>query len=283
MNTHLLGAHCPIKNGLAGAIREGHRIGANTIQVFTKSPQLWKAKPISDEMVTEYHKAQAETGITEVVCHDSYLINLAAATTELREKSINGLTDEINRCAQYGIKYLNSHMGAHVGQGEVEGIRLIVEGAKLALANSDPGIMLLMETTAGSGSSLGATFEQLRQVLDGLHGDARVGVCIDTCHIFAAGYDIRTPETYTETFEKFGNTVGFDRLKAIHCNDSLTPFDSHKDRHAPIGEGEIGDTTFRLLVNDPRFTNIPILLETPMENEGHERDLAKLKSYIGVL
>ncbi len=279
MNAKLIGAHMPIKNGLGGAIREGKRIGCTAIQVFTKSPQLWKAKPISDDMVADFKAAITETGITKVVCHDSYLINLAAAGENLREKSIAGLTDEMNRCAQYGIKYLNSHIGAHVGQGYDEGIRLGVLGAKRALADSDPSVMLVMETTAATGTSLGGTFEMLRAVLDGLNGDQRVAVCVDTCHIFAAGYDIRTAETFNETFAKFESVIGFNRLVAVHCNDSIGGLGSKKDRHAHIGEGEIGEEGFRLLVNDKRFERIPILLETPMENEGHERDLAKLKSF----
>ena len=279
MIAKLVGAHMPIKNGLGGAVREGKNIGCSAIQVFTKSPQLWKAKPISDDMVADYKLAMSETGIESVMCHDSYLINLAAAGEELRAKSLAGLTDEMNRCAQYGIILLNSHMGAHVGQGVEEGIRLLVAGAKVALANSDPSVMLVMETTAATGTSLGATFEQLRAVLDGVHGDKRVAVCVDTCHIFAAGYDIRTPETFNETFAKFEDVIGFDRLVAVHCNDSIGGLGSKKDRHAPIGEGEIGEECFRLLVNDKRFENIPILLETPIEDEGHERDLAKLKSF----
>lgn len=281
MPAELLGAHTPIKNGLGGALREGKRIGCTAVQVFTKSPQLWKAKEISTDMVADFKAAQDETGITEVVVHDSYLINMASAAEEGREKSILSLTDELNRCAQYGIQYCNSHMGAHVGQGVEEGLRLLVEGAKRVLAGSDPSVMLLMETTAGSGSSLGSTFEELRAVLDGLNGDARVGVCVDTCHIFAAGYDIRTEEMYLETWAKFESVIGFDRLKAVHCNDSLKPYGSRKDRHAQLSEGEIGETPFRLMVNDERFRRIPILLETPIENDGHERDLAKLKSYIG--
>ncbi|MEI8281587.1 MAG: deoxyribonuclease IV [Armatimonadota bacterium] len=279
MIAKLVGAHMPIKNGLGGAIRQGHKIGCTAVQVFTKSPQLWKAKPISDEMVADYQLALSETGISSVMCHDSYLINLAAAGEELREKSLAGLTDEMNRCAQYGITLLNSHMGAHVGQGVDKGIRLLVAGAKAALENSDPSVMLVMETTAATGTSMGATFEQLRAVLDGLHGDRRVAVCVDTCHIFAAGYDIRTAETFNQTFAKFDEVIGFDRLVAVHCNDSIGGLGSKKDRHAHIGEGEIGEEGFRILVNDKRFENIPILLETPMENEGHERDLAKLKSF----
>jgi deoxyribonuclease IV len=280
MSATLLGAHMPIKNGLGGAVREGKRIGCSAVQVFTKSPQLWKSKPISDEMVADFKAACTETGISEVVVHDSYLINLSAAGEELREKSIAGLTDEMNRCGQYGIRYCNSHMGAHVGQGETEGIRLLVQGAKRVLAETDPSVMLLMETTAATGTSLGGRFEQLRAVLDGLDGDPRVGVCLDTCHVFAAGYDLRSEETYMATFAEFQTVIGFDRLKAVHCNDSVGALGSKKDRHAHLGEGEIGEEAFRLMVNDTRFDLIPILLETPIENEGHERDLAKLKSYL---
>lgn len=279
MLAKLVGAHMPIKNGLGGAVREGNRIGCTAIQLFTKSPQLWKAKPISDEMVADFKAAVAETGLSEVTVHDSYLINMSAAGDELRQKSVDGLTEEMNRCAQYGIRYCNSHMGAHVGQGVEEGIKLLVNGAKVVLANSDPSVTLLMETTAASGSSLGATFEQLRAVLDGLNGDPRVCVCLDTCHVFAAGYDIRTEEMFNATFDHFEDVIGFDRLKAVHCNDSVGALGSKKDRHAHLGEGEIGEEAFRLLVNDPRFEHIPILLETPMEDHGHERDLAKLKSY----
>ncbi|HLO99173.1 MAG TPA: deoxyribonuclease IV [Fimbriimonas sp.] len=279
MLAKLVGAHMPIKNGLGGAVREGHRIGCTAIQVFTKSPQLWKSKPISDEMIVDFRLAVTETGLVNVTVHDSYLINMAAATEELREKSIAGLTDEMNRCAQYGIRFCNSHMGAHVGQGVDEGLRLLIEGAKQVLANSDPSVTLLMETTAATGTSLGGTFEQLRAVLDGLNGDPRVCVCLDTCHVFAAGYDLRTRDVYESTFGKFDEVIGLDRLKVIHCNDSLGAFGSKKDRHAAIGEGEIGADAFKMLVNDPRFENVPILLETPMENEGHEKDLAKLKSY----
>lgn len=280
MSAKLLGAHMPIKNGLGSAVRAGHEMGCTAIQVFTKSPQLWKAKPISDDMVAEYKKAVEKTGLDHVLVHDSYLINMAAAGEELREKSIAGLTEELNRCAQYGIRFCNSHMGAHVGQGVDEGIRLLVEGAKVVLENSDPSVTLLMETTAATGSSLGATFEQLQAVLEGLHGHERVGVCIDTCHIFAAGYDIRTEDTFNETFAKFEAVIGFDRLKMVHCNDSLGAFGSKKDRHAELGLGEIGEGCFRQLVNDSRFQHIPIILETPVENQGHERDLAKLKSYL---
>jgi deoxyribonuclease IV len=280
MSATLLGAHMPIKDGLGAAIREGERIGCTAVQVFTKSPQMWKSKPITEDMVQDFRTACEETGISSVVVHDSYLINMASGDPELREKSVAGLTEEMNRCAQYGIRFCNSHMGAHVGQGEDVGIQLLVEGAKRVLAESDPSVFLLMETTAATGSSLGGTFEQLRRVLDGLQGDARVGVCVDTCHIFAAGYDIRDAETFAETFARFDSVVGFDRLMAVHCNDSLGAFGSKKDRHASVGEGEIGVEAFRLLVNDERFARIPILLETPIENEGHARDLAKLKSYI---
>ena len=279
MAAQLLGAHMPIGKGIGNAVRAGKAIGCTAIQVFTKSPQIWKSKPVTDEVIADFKAAVLETGITEIVSHDSYLINMAGSTEEGREKSIVGLIEEINRCSAYGIPYVNSHMGSHIGQGEEIGQQLLIEGARRVLAETDPSVMLLMETTSGQGSALGATFEQLAFVLDGLGGDSRVGVCVDTCHIFAAGYDIRSEEAFGETFGKFESVVGFDRLKAVHCNDSLGKFGSHKDRHAANGEGEIGETAFRLLVNDTRFDQIPILLETPMEDGGHERDLAKLISY----
>lgn len=269
----------PIKNGLAGAVRQGHEMGCRAIQVFTKSPQLWKSKPISDEMVDDFTSAVKETGLTDILVHDSYLINLSAATEELREKSIQGLIEELNRCHQYGIRFCNSHMGAHVGQGVSKGIELIIEATQRILNETDESATILMETTAGTGSSLGSRFEELRDILDGLQGHPRVGICLDTCHVFAAGYDIRTEETYNETWEQFETILGLERLKMIHCNDSLGGLASRKDRHAEIGLGEIGLEPFRWLVNDPRFFQIPIILETPMENQGHERDLAKLKAF----
>jgi deoxyribonuclease-4 len=270
----------PTSGGLGNAIRNGKAIGCTAVQVFTSSPQQWKAKEVTDKMVEDFQAAKAETGIDSVVSHDSYLINLCAPDPAKREQSLNGLKGEMERCARYGIPYVVSHMGAHMGQGEECGLDGIAESARRILDETPESVTLLMETTAGQGSCMNCRFEHLAWIIDKLEGHPRLAVCLDTCHIFTAGYDIRTEGGFAETFTKFDQIVGFDRLKVVHCNDSKKPFGSKVDRHEHIGEGEIGIDAFRLLVNDDRFANIPILLETPEAPEGHERNLQTLKSLI---
>ena len=276
----LLGAHRPAPGGVHNAVLSAHAIGCTAAQVFTSSPQSWAAKPVTEEMVAAFRAAVEKTGITEVVSHDSYLINLCAPDPAKREQSIDGMTREILRCAVYGIDRVVSHMGSHVGQGEDVGLQGVAESIKQVLDDTPDSVTVLMETTAGQGSALMAKFEHLAYVIEALKGHPRLCVCMDTCHIFAAGYDIRTPETFTATMAEFDRIVGFDRLKAVHCNDSKKGLGTRVDRHAHLGEGEIGEEAFRLLVTDPRFEKIPILLETAIEHEGHEKDLAKLKSFI---
>lgn len=276
MANHLLGAHMPIKGGLGAAVRNGKAIGCTAVQVFTSSPQQWAAKPVTDEMAADFQAAKAETGIDVVVSHDSYLVNLCAPTDEARAKSIEGLKGELRRCSKYGIKYAVSHIGSHLGQGPEEGLRICAESVKEVLADTPDDVMILAETTAGQGSSLDSKFEEIARLFELAGAPARLGVCLDTCHIFVAGYDIRTPETYEATFSEFDRIVGIKNLKAIHCNDTKKPLGSRVDRHDHIGEGFIGATAFELLVNDPRFFEVPILLETPEAPEGHAINLAKL-------
>jgi len=277
MSAQLLGAHMPTSGGLGNAIRTGKAMGCSAVQVFTSSPQQWRSKPVSDEMAADFRTACTETGITEVVSHDSYLINLCAPDPVKRIQSVNGIKAEIERCARYGIRYVVSHMGAHVGQGEQCGLDAVVETTRQVLEETPETVTILMETTAGQGTSLMAKFEQLAFVIEQLKGPERLAICLDTCHIFVAGYDIRTQQTFLKTFEDFDRIIGFNRLKVVHCNDSKKGLGSRVDRHANIGNGEIGTDAFRFLVNDQRFENIPILIETPTENEGHERDIATLK------
>ncbi len=269
----------PTAGGLGNAIRNGHAIGCTAVQVFTNSPQQWRAKPISDEMVADFRAAVQATAMAKVVSHDSYLVNLSSPEPAKRLQSIEGLSSELIRCHTYGIGYAVSHMGAHMGEGEDAGLRAVAESAKVVLDQTPDSVMILMETTAGQGSCLNHQFGHLRILLDLMHGHPRIGVCMDTCHIFAAGYDIRTADDYAATMAEFGTVVGFDRLKAIHCNDSKHVHGSRKDRHEHIGEGEIGPLAFQLLVNDARFDDIPIMLETPDAPEGHAINLARLKSY----
>ena len=271
----LIGAHMPTGKGLGNALRAGKAIGCTAVQVFTSSPQQWKAKEITPDQVADFQKAREETGIYSVTSHDSYLINLAAPDEELREKSMLGLSLEMVRCATYGIDRLVSHMGAYKEDQDL-GCARVAEAALAVLANTPESVTLCMETTAGQGSSLNWKFEQLARILELTGGPARLAVCLDTCHVFAAGYDIRTDEGYDKTFAEFDRLVGLDRLKVIHCNDSKKPLGSRVDRHEAIGKGEIGPRAFERLVKDPRFEAVPILLETPEAETMHEVNLKTL-------
>lgn len=276
MPAKYLGAHMPIKGGIGNALRRGKEIGCTAVQVFTSSPRQWYAPEVSAEQVADFKKAQAETGIDHVVSHDTYLINLCAPTPEIREKSIASLKKELGRCGAYGIPFVVSHIGSLKDQNEGEALLAAAEGMKEVLADTPESVMLLMETTAGQGSSLNARFEQMAMLLELTGGHKRIGVCLDTCHVFAAGYDIRTPEAFAATFAEFDRVVGMDRLKAIHVNDSQKGLGSRVDRHAHIGEGEIGIEAFRCLVNDPQLAEIPMTLETPDADEMHKVNLDRL-------
>lgn len=280
MGATLIGAHVPASGGIAGSIREGKAIGCTAVQVFTSSPRMWKSAPITDSKVKDFQDSLAETGITSIVSHDSYLINLADADPERREKSKQGLLAEMNRCSLYGIPYTVSHMGAHINQGEEVGLKRIAEVAGEILNESPQNVTLLMETTAGQGTCLNCKFEHLAKILELTKSPERLKICLDTCHIFAAGYDIRTQETYEETFELFDHLIGIEQIKVIHCNDSKKPLGSRVDRHENLGEGLIGATAFQLLVNDPRFERVPIIVETPTENDGHAKNVARLWNWI---
>jgi deoxyribonuclease IV len=267
----------PVSGGLDKAVRSGKEIGCTAVQVFTSSPQQWRSKPVTDEMAEKFKLAVEETGIASVVSHDSYLINLCALDPAKREQSIGGMKGEVERCAKYGIPLVVSHMGSHMGEGEEYGLQGIAESLGRVIAETPASVTICMETTAGQGNSMMAKFEHHARILEMLDAHERIGVCLDTCHVFVAGYDITTEEAFSKTFEEFDRLIGLPRLRVIHCNDSKKGLGSRVDRHAHLGEGEIGEEAFRLLVTDPRFENIPILLETPTEDQGHERDLAKLK------
>ncbi len=281
MPARLLGAHMSTSGGgLGGALRSGKGIGCEAVQVFTSSPQQWYSKPVTQEMVDDFKLAQKETGISHVVCHDSYLINLSAPDPAKREQSVDGLTNEMLRCALYGIPYVVSHMGAKVQQTAEEALVKVAEATERILDNTPDSVTLLMETTAGQGSSLNSNFEELGWLLEALKGHPRLAVCLDTCHVFVAGYDIRTPEKFDAVFDQFDKIIGIDRLKVVHCNDSKKGLSSKIDRHEHIGQGEIGPAAFEKLMNDARFESIPIVLETPDAPEGHEMNLKKLRSLI---
>lgn len=278
MPAQLLGAHMPLGKGLSDCVRRGAAIGCTAIQVFTNNPRQWKGREVQEGEPEALAAALAETGIgSHIVSHDTYLINLSAVDPGAQLKSRAALIEEMRRCGQLGIPLVVSHMGAHMGQGPEAAIQLIANHAKDVLAETPETVTLLMETTAGQGSSMNSRFEELAAILEAAGSPDRLGVCLDTCHVFAAGYDIRTPEAYEQTMAEFDRIVGIGRIRAIHANDSQKPFGSRVDRHAPIGEGEIGLEAFRCLVNDPRFERTPILLETPDAETMHEENLKRLR------
>lgn len=279
MSAQLLGAHMPSKGGLGATLRSGKEIGSTAVQVFTSSPRQWYSKPVTEEMVLDFQRAREETGISSVVSHDSYLINLCAPDPETANKSFHGLKGEIERCGKYGIGYVVSHMGSYKGQENAECLVRVAEATKEILADTPDSVLLCMETTAGQGSSLNSRFEELAMILELCGGHKRLAVCVDTCHLFVAGYDIRTAEGYEACFNEFTKIVGFDRLKVVHSNDSKKEFGSRVDRHEHIGKGFLGETPFQQLVNDSRFDQIPILLETPDAETMHEVNLNVLKGF----
>lgn len=272
-----LGAHFSTSKGLHQAVRDGHALEAGAVQVFTSSPRMWKGGPADPKKAEALRCAHGECGEPVLVSHDTYLVNLAHPDEANREKSRLCLTEELQRSAAYGIPFVVSHIAAALGQEPDEARKRAAENIRRVLDDSPVEVTLLMETTAGQGSSMNRSFDELAAFLNDLHGDARLAVCLDTCHVFVAGYDIRTPETYAATMSEFDAKIGLDRLKVVHCNDSQKGLGSKVDRHANLGAGQIGLEAFRSLVNDPRLAEIPIILETPTEDEGHAKDLATLR------
>lgn len=274
----LLGAHMPTSGGMYKSLVSGKEIGCNAVQLFTGSPRQWAHPPLKEEEVEKFLKAKEDTGIRFTVAHDSYLINLAAPSEEVMEKSHKAFRGELDRANVLGIPWVVTHMGAHLNLGEDEAVQRLIDSLKKILDETDgysSGVAL--ETTAGQGTGLGWRFEQIGKVLEGVGHDSRIGVCLDTCHIFVAGYDIRAEEAYEETLQQFDSLIGLNRLKVIHANDAKKPLGSRVDRHEHIGQGEIGDAAFARLVTDARLSHVPIILETPESETMHEVNLNRLK------
>ena len=275
----LLGAHMSIAGGMPLAVSRAVETECRVLQVFVKNASRWEGRALPESECREFRDAVREAGLAAVVAHDSYLINLASPDEDLWERSIAALTDEMERCDRLGLDRLVAHPGAHLGAGERAGVRRIAAALDRVLETAgDSGVGIVLETTAGQGSSMGHRFEHLRDLLAAAARPERLSVCLDTCHVFAAGYDIRDRESYERTFEEFDRVVGLDRLTVLHLNDSRRPLGSRVDRHAHIGEGEIGLEAFSLLVNDVRFEAVPKILETPKEEDGDRRNLARLRS-----
>ena len=262
-----LGAHLSIAGGLPRAVDRAEASRCEALQIFTKSAGQWRARPLPAEEVALFRRRVGETGIGPVVAHNSYLINLAAADPALRAQSLAALTEELARAEVLGLDGLVMHPGSYTSGSEEHGLRLIAEGLAQVLLARPQAPRILLEHTAGQGTNLGHRFEHLRTILELLDtlpaGSERVGVCLDTCHLVASGYDICSEEGYRSTFAHFDSVVGLSRLRVFHLNDSKKPCGSRVDRHEHIGQGCVGLEPFRWLLNDRRFAGLPMLLETP--------------------
>ena len=273
-----IGAHVSASGGLENAPRNAQAIGATAFALFTKNQRQWNAPPLTAQQADAFRAACDEGGYTpdRILPHDSYLINLGHPDDEALAKSRESFIGEMSRCQQLGLDRLNFHPGSHLRLTEPERcLDRIAASIDLALEATE-GVTAVIENTAGQGSNMGFRFEHLAYIIDRVADKSRVGVCIDTCHAFAAGYDLRTPESCDRVFAEFDRVVGFRYLRGMHFNDAMKPLDSRVDRHAPLGEGAIGWDCFRYILGDPRFDGIPLILETPDESRW-PAEIARLK------
>ena len=279
-----IGAHVSASGGVENAIKNAREIEATAFALFTKNQRQWLAAPLSAQQIETFRRLMAEAGYaaSQILPHDSYLINLGHPDEDGLQKSRESFFEEMHRCELLGLDRLNFHPGSHLNRISTEGsLDRIAESINMALERSS-GVTAVIENTAGQGSNLGFDFAHLAYIIDRVEDKSRVGVCLDTCHSFAAGYDLRTKEACDKTFEEFDRIVGFNYLRGMHLNDAMRPLGSRIDRHSPLGEGEIGWECFRYIMQDSRFDNIPLILETPNEELWPE-EIAKLKAFAGVV
>jgi len=280
----LLGAHMSIEGGLHMAFERISSVHGESLQIFSKNQRQWRVPPLSRTEIDSFLHAWEQWGKGPVAVHDSYLINLANPDTEKANRAVSAFADEISRTGQLHIPYLIMHPGSHVGAGKEEGLRQLTKNLGRAFEQSGEtnSVMILLETTAGQGTGIGASFEELAYVISHSKYHQRLGICFDTCHAFAAGYDISTKAVYSKTFAAFDAILGLSRLKFFHLNDSKRELGSRIDRHEHIGKGKIGLEAFRLLMNDPRFAHHPMVLETPKEKDLKEdiKNLTLLRSLV---
>jgi deoxyribonuclease-4 len=277
----LLGAHTSIAGGLFNAIYYGLEIGCNVVQIFSKNQMQWKGKPLSKQEIAKFREAVARTGIIPITVHDSYLINLASPKKTTYNQSFEAFVDELERCEMLQIPYLVMHPGSHLESGEKKGLNKIATSIQKAYQMS--GIQrttVLLETTAGQGTNLGYTFEQLNHIIHKTELEGNIGVCLDTCHVFAAGYDIRTKAAWKKTKKVFDRVIGLEKLKVIHLNDSMKNLGSRVDRHTRIGRGEIGLKGFTHILNDRELREVPMILEIPGGKLAYKKDLKILRGLV---
>ena len=273
-----VGAHVSISGGVSTAPARAVEIGANALGIFTKNQRQWKAKDLTEEDIANFKSELGKSEIKpeHVVVHDSYLINIGNPDTEKRDKSMAALLDEVRRVEQLGLIYLNFHPGSGVGEiEESETITNIANGVNDIIEQTESAVLLL-ESTAGQGAHVGYRFEHLASIIELVKKKKRIGVCVDTCHMFAAGYDIRTKETFESAMSEFDKVVGFKYLKGMHLNDAKVEFESRRDRHESLGEGTIGWDAFEFIMKDPRFDDMGLVLETPVVDKWKD-EVARLR------
>lgn len=277
------GAHVSAAGGLWKAGPSGKELGCEVIQIFSRPPQAWAAKPITDEDAAMFKQSMKDNGIEDVYIHAPYLINLASENNRTRHGSVTMLRQELERGTQLGAKAMMFHPGSAKAVGRKEGVAMVVKGIDRILDGYEGTCQLLIEISAGAGEVMGDEFEEIAAFLDGAERGKEVGICFDTQHAFASGYDLRTEDAVKETFAKFDKIIGLKKLVASHCNDSKVDFETHKDRHQHLGHGFIGEDAFKFIVQHPKLQHIDLILETPFNGEeekgSREDDIALLKKF----
>lgn len=277
----VLGAHVSTAGGIHNSIINGDELKCDAIQIFLANPNRWVSKPPTEDILEKFTKAWKESPIQDVIVHDIHLSNLASPKKDVLEKSRQQFKGMMELAQVTGVKHIVTHLGAHLGEGEEFGLKQLCNSFDLLFETADaPDVLILLETTAGQGTNLGYRFQHLRDVIGMSKHSDRFGVCLDTCHVFAAGYDIRTESDCNSTFEKFDEIIGLERLKAFHINDAKSEYESRVDRHEHIGEGNIGTTAFKYILNDIRFAKIPLIIETPKMNTMHGKNLTTLRGLV---
>jgi deoxyribonuclease-4 len=269
-----IGFHVSIHGSIDRAVDRAVKLGCNTFQIFTRNPRQWKSTKLTSETSKAFSSKVKRYGIKPVFAHMPYLPNLASPRDRVYEKSVKTLTSELERCKQLEIPYLVTHLGSHLGEGMQTGFTRLINGFNQALSSASGDVMLLLENTAGTRNSMGSTLEDIQQIIEQLTDPKRVGICFDTCHAFAAGYDLRTEETVKETVKEIEEIIGFEKLKLVHLNDSKGDLNSHIDRHEHIGMGKIGDEGFRNILAS-RLGTLPLIMETP--KDARRSDTGNLK------
>ncbi len=277
--TMRLGFHVSISGGFSLAVERAHELGCTTMQIFSRNPRGWTVKPLDKDDIAEFKRLRGQYDISPVFVHTNYLINLASSKSDLYQRSIEQFVIDLERTEHLGAEYLVTHLGSASGQKPDWMIDRVADALNMAMKLHKPQATILLENTAGEKGDVGYTFEQVNEVIVRLHNSETIGICYDTCHGFAAGYDIRTTQGVDAVAKKIDETVGLKRLKGMHLNDCLKDFDSHVDRHWHIGEGKIGEEGFKALLNNKAFRGIPKIMETPKETEEDDpRNMRKVRS-----